>query len=48
MNKNILGIIIVIVSSIIVYSNTLKNSFQWDDEQRIVKNIHIKIFKKHT
>ena len=45
MNKNILGIIIVIVSSIIVYSNTLKNSFQWDDEQRIVKNIHIRYLK---
>ena len=45
MNKNKIGLIIVAVLSVLVYLNTLKNSFQWDDERRIVKNVHIRFLK---
>ncbi|HAX61673.1 MAG TPA: hypothetical protein DCX95_03820 [Elusimicrobia bacterium] len=45
MNKDKIGIIIVAILSTMVYLNTFKNSFQWDDERRIVKNVHIRFLK---
>ena len=44
-NKHILPIIVLIVISAAIFSNTLKNSFMWDDKSVIVKGRYVKDIK---
>lgn len=47
MNKKFTGIIIVAILSTAVYFNNIKNTFQWDDNQLIKDNIHIRFLQKN-
>ncbi len=44
-NKHIVPVVILVLASILVYSNTFKNPFTWDDENLILENKYVQNIK---